>query len=286
MNRRNFIRSTAAAALGGAYLLGADAAQARGLRNRMNPFATKLQRVGLQLYTVRNLMQSDVPGTLEKVAAIGYDDVEFAGYFDHSPEEIKAMIDGLGLRAPSAHIGYDLLQNDLDNVLEAAHTIGHAYIICPWLAPPQRTMDAFKQHVALFNEVGAKCKAAGFQFAYHNHDFEFESVGDQVLYDFLLQETDPELVKMEMDLYWINYAGADPLAYFEKYPGRFALCHVKDMADGKQIASVGQGNIDFGDIFAHSEQAGLKHYIVEHDRPDDALKSIETSYKYLKDLEF
>lgn len=286
MNRRTFLRSSAATALGGAYLVGADGARAGGFRKSGNRPAAALDRIGVQLYTVRSLMQNDVPGTLEKVAAIGYDEVEFAGYYNHSPAEIKALIDDLGLTSPAVHVAYNLLKDDLDNVLEAAQVIGHEYVICPWLAPPQRTMEGYKEHVALFNQVGEKCKAAGVQFAYHNHDFEFESTDGQVHFDYLLTETDPELVKIELDLFWIMFAGQDPMAYFERYPGRFALCHVKDMAAEKQMVAVGQGQIDFGNIFAASEKAGLKHYFVEHDRPDDPMQSIETSYSYLNGLEF
>ena len=138
----------------------------------------------------------------------------------------------------------------------------------------------------LFNKVGEKCQEAGLQFGYHNHDFEFDSLDGQIPYDLLLQGTDPKLVQMELDIYWIKKAGKDPLAYFERYRGRFALCHVKDMTEAEEMVDVGEGEIDFAEIFSKSEEAGLKHYFVEHDHPEDPLKSIKTSFKYLKQLEF
>lgn len=293
MNRRSFIKSSAAATLGGLYLVNAGCVDGEGKPMQETPSTTQtlaavraLDRIGVQLYTVRGLMEKDVAGTLEQVAAAGYDEVEFAGYFDHSPAEIKGLLDQFGLTSPAVHVGLDILRDNLDAALEAAHTIGHEYVVCPWLAPNQRSFDAFKEHAAFFNEVGATCKEAGLQFAYHNHDFEFEATDGQLPYDVLLGETDADLVQMELDLFWITKGGQDPLAYFERYPGRFSLCHVKDMAAGEQMVSVGEGNIDFGAIFAQSEQAGLVHYFVEHDNPDDPIASITASYNYLKALRF
>ena len=245
-----------------------------------------LDRIGVQLYTVRSLMEKDVAGTLEQVAAVGYDEVEFAGYYGHRPAEVREMLDGLGLTAPAVHVGLGILHDDLDATLEAAQAIGHEYLVCPWLPVNERSIDHYKAHAAFFNEVGARCKEAGIQFAYHNHEFEFDVTDGQVPYDVLLDETDADLVQMELDLFWIAKGGHDALAYFERNPGRFPLCHVKDMADGETMVAVGQGNIDFSRIFAHHEQAGLVHYFVEHDNPDDPMASITASYNHLKDLRF
>lgn len=245
-----------------------------------------LARIGVQLYTVRSVLEDDFVGGVEQVAAIGYDEVEFAGYYDHSPADVKALLDRVGLTAPAVHVGIDILRDNLDATLEAAQVIGHQYIVCPWLAPNQRALDQYKEHAALFNTVGEACKAAGLQFAYHNHDFEFEETDGQRPYDLLLAETDAELVQMELDLFWITKAGHDPLAYFERQPGRFPLCHVKDMAADEMMVDVGKGTIDFGAIFAQSEQAGLAHYFVEHDNPDDPMQSLTNSYNHLKALRF
>ncbi len=292
MNRRTFIRSTAAAGLGGLALLGSGCAGEGGSAPSPDePGAATnghaLARIGVQLYTVRSILENDFVGGIEKVAAAGYDEVEFAGYFDRSPADVKALLDRLDLTAPSAHVGLDALKDDLDAVVEAARVIGHQFVVCPWLAPNQRrTLDDYRGHAAFFNEAGKRFKDEGIQFAYHNHDFEFEPIDGRMPYDLLLAETDADLVKMELDLYWITYAGQDPLAYFAKHPGRFPLCHVKDMAADRTMTPAGQGTIDFAAVFAKSDEAGLQHYFVEHDNAEDPIQRITTSDTYLRALRF
>ncbi len=284
MKRRTFIKASAGATLGGLSMaaFGCTGDQPAKAATR------KLDHIGLQLYTVRDLMAADFEGTLEQVAAAGYDQVEFAGYFDHSAEDVKALLSRLGLAAPSAHVSLDTLKGDALNVaIEQAVTIGHKYLVMAWLPEDQRgSPNLYKQHAALFNRAGEACKKAGIQFAYHNHDFEFVSTEGQLPYDVLLSSTNPDLVAMELDLYWITKGGQDPLAYFKRYPGRFPLCHVKDMDDAGEITDVGRGHIDFAKIFAQAEKAGLKYYFVENDNPTDAIASIRTSETYLKALRF
>lgn len=279
INRRDFLKTSASAALGGLLMHKVPL-------NAAEKGTQSLDKIGVQLYTVRDLMKADFAGTLEKVAKVGYQEVEFAGYFDNKPEDVRKLLDGLGLTAPAVHVGIDLLRDKLEATLETAKIIGHQYIVCPWLAPPDRALEKYKEHAALFNKVGEACQKAGFQFAYHNHDFEFEAQDGKIPYDLLLAETDPKLVQMELDLFWIRKGGHDPLAYFEKHPGRFPLCHVKDMTEDEKMVEVGAGKIDFAQIFSHSKHAGLKHYFVEHDNPGDALKSIAASYQHLKKLKF
>ena len=279
MNRRDFLKTSTGAALGGLFM------------NELQASATfsgkkSLDKIGVQLYSVRDLMKQDFAGTLEKVAQIGYKEVEFAGYFDNKPDQVKKLLERLGLKAPAVHVSIDALRDKLDATIATAKTIGHQYLVCPWLAPPERTLDKYKEHAALFNKAGAACQKAGIQFAYHNHDFEFEAQDGTIPYDLLLAETDPKLVQMELDLFWIRKGGYQAQAYFEKYPGRFPLCHVKDMAEDEKMVEVGSGKIDFAAIFAHSKHAGLKHYFVEHDNPADPLQSITASYQYLKQLKF
>lgn len=279
INRRDFLKTSASAAFGGLLINKLKASEAMtGTKS--------LGKIGVQLYTVRDLMKADFAGTLEKVAKVGYKEVEFAGYFDNKPADVRKLLDGLGLTAPAMHVGIDLLRDKLDATLETANLIGHKYIVCPWLAPEDRTLEKYKEHAALFNKVGEACKKAGLQFAYHNHDFEFEAQDGKIPYDFLLAETDPALVQMELDLFWIRKGGQNPRAYFEKHPGRFPLCHVKDMTEDEKMVEVGAGKIDFAQIFSHSKHAGLKHYFVEHDNPEDALQSITASFKHLKKLKF
>ncbi len=241
-----------------------------------------IDRIGLQLYTVRSLMAEDVERTLETVAEIGYREVEFAGYFDHDPGEIRSWLDEAGLTAPAAHV-FPLDADDLGPVLERASVLGHRYLVVPWIPSEQReTLDGYRRVAERFNTVALAVREAGLQFAYHNHDFEFEPIDGQVPFDVLLEETDPDLVQIELDLFWIIHGGGDPYDYFARYPGRYPLVHVKDrLADGTMV-DVGDGAVDFTAIFSRSEEAGIRHYFVEHDRPDDALESIRRSYAHLE----
>src|SRR5207248_9275300 len=166
---------------------------------------------------------------------------------------------------------------------------GHEYVVVPWIPEEKRkTLDDWKSVAAVFNQAAQMTKDAGLQFAYHNHDFEFPKLDGQVPYDVLLQNTDPKLVQLEIDLYWITKAGQDPLTYFARWPGRVPLVHVKDSAgppDNKMM-DVGAGTIDWKKIFAREDQAGIRHAFVEHDQPADAFASIKASCDYLKRLEF
>jgi len=251
-------------------------------------YRARVDKVGLQLYTVRDQMKADFEGTLARVAEIGYKEVEFAGYFDHSPADVRAILARHGLSAPSTHIG-DISPEAWKASLDAAHTIGHEYIVVPWIPQEKRmTLDGWKQVAGDFNRAAAAARDAGIQFAYHNHDFEFPKVDGQVPYDVLLQNTDPKLVQLEIDLYWITKAGQDPLEYFARWPGRVPLVHVKDSAGvpENKMVDVGQGKIDWKRIFAKRDQAGIKHFFVEHDQPPQPFEDIATSYRYLKGLEF
>ncbi len=241
-----------------------------------------LSTVGLQLYTLRYLMEDDFVGPIRKAAEIGYDEFEFAGYGGMTGQQIRSLLDELQVSSPATHISSSEFRHTLDEVIERSLTIGHTYLICPHPGDePYETIDDYKAMAAFFNEVGMKCGEAGLQFGYHNHGFEFEEIDGVIPMNVLLEETDPELVSIELDLHWISVAGKDAIEYFEAYPGRFPLCHVKDMTADKQLADVGSGVIDFASIFAHAEQAGLEHYIVEHDAPGDAIQSITNSFEHL-----
>jgi sugar phosphate isomerase/epimerase len=252
----------------------------------------KLPRLGLQLYTVRDQMQKDLPGTLARVAEIGYRDVEFAGYFGRKPEEIRALLDQHKLRAPSAHVGLPVLGESWTRVLNDAKIVGHEYVVAPWIPQEARGgADAYRRFADLFNRAAQQAKDAGLRFAYHNHDFEFATVdGGAVPMEILLDNTDKSLVEYEMDLYWVVKAGRDPIALLDRYPGRFALVHVKDAtaAPERTITEVGSGTIDFKRIFAHDADHGahIKYFFVEHDQPKDAFASAKQSYDYLAKLAY
>ena len=294
MNRRTFIgTSIATAVVASRPAWAADAHQ--------------IDRVGLQLYTVRDLMKKDFEGTIAKVAQTGYKEVEFAGYFGKSPQETRKILDANNLVSPSEHVAYDVVEKKWPQTLEAAHTIGQTFVVCPWIdVSLRKEASTWKRAVELFNRAGEASQKAGIQFAYHNHAFEFEpspALGGKLIYDFLLAETDPKLVKMEMDLCWITVGGHDPLEYFNRYPGRFPLVHVKDWstkgpagndyggATGAKskpghIADPGQGEVDFKRIFAASDKAGIQHYFVENDEPKSPFDDLKISYDYVAQVRF
>jgi len=250
--------------------------------------ARRLDKVGIQLYTVRDQMKADFEGTLAHVAEIGYKEVEFAGYFDHTPADVRAILDRHGLSAPSTHIALGEI-DAWKASLDTAKAIGHEYIVVPWIPQEKRlTLDGWKNVAGVFNRAAQLAHDAGLQFAYHNHDFEFPKLEGQVPYDVLLQNTDPKLVQLEIDLYWLTKGGQDPLSYFSRWPGRIPLVHVKDSAGAPEhkMVDVGQGKIDWKRIFAKKEQAGIKHFFVEHDQPPQPFQDIAASYNYLKGLEF
>lgn len=278
IDRRKFLSATG---IGLAGLTGL-ARRARG-----GGGSRSLSRIGVQLYSARKLMADDFEATLRAIAAIGYDQVEFAGYFERSPAEVRGILEEAGLEAPACHVSLDALRHDLAATIDAARAAGHRFVLCAWLAPEERESVAkYRALAAFFNEVGAACHEAGLRFGYHNHDFEFETVDGATPMDLLLGGTDPARVAFEMDLYWILKGGQKPLDYFARYPGRFALCHVKDMTADGRMADVGAGAIDFAEIFAHSAEAGLEYYFVEHDEPADPLASLAASYRYLQALRY
>jgi sugar phosphate isomerase/epimerase len=294
MNRRTFIGTSIATAIVAS-------------RPAWAAEAHQIDRVGLQLYTVRDLMKKDFEGTIAKVAQTGYKEVEFAGYFGKSPQDVRKILDANNLVSPSEHVAYDVVQKKWPETLEAAHTIGQTFVVCPWIEVSQRKeADGWKRAADLFNRAGEASQKAGIQFAYHNHAFEFEpspALGGKLVYDFLLAETDPKLVKMEMDLCWITVGGHDPLEYFNRYPGRFPLVHVKDWstkgpgahdyegATGPSskpghLVDPGQGEVDFKRIFAASGKAGIQHYFVENDEAKSPFDDLKISYDYLAQVRF
>ena len=265
----------------------------------------KIDQIGLQLYTVRAEMEKSFEGTLEKVAAIGYKEVEFAGYYEHAPQDICRILDRYNLTAPSTHVGYHSLESSWQEVVETAQILGHKYIVnsmidIDLLDEP----DVWKRAADTFNGAGEFSKQSGIQFAYHNHFFEFFPSNGQLPYDLLLEACDPEFVKMEMDFCWIAAVEHDPLIYFQRYPDRFPLAHVKQLkklpvrTPGDEaslilfertlpdLTEVGDGVIDWKYIFSQSTQAGIQHFFVEHDSSQSPLDSIRTSYEYLQKLRF
>ncbi len=283
--------------------LGAMTAALATARTASAAASHQLDRIGLQLYTVRNQMKADMAGTLAQVAKAGYNDVEFAGYFDHTPKQVREMLDANKLTAPAAHLELSMLSAEQwPKTLELAHTIGHKLLVCPWIAEEERSAPgSWEKTAEAFNQAGERVRKAGLQFAYHNHNFEFGGAEGKRGYDVLLQHTDAANVSFEADLFWMTFAGADPLAYMAKYPKRFVSLHLKDMAKGMTTRStkdnemaigdaaqvdVGQGGIDFAKILEVAPAHGVKYYFVEQDNAKDPIAMITNSQRYLRGLKF
>lgn len=279
MNRRHFPHCSMATVAATALL---GPAAARSARAGSVPDA-----IGIQLYSLRDVFASGVVGALEALHRMGYRELEFAGYADRPPAVLRALLDTLGLTAPAVHVSLGAVRADLPGVLDACHAVGHRFLVVPWLPDEERAdLDGYRRFADEMNRIGQQTSAAGVRLAYHNHDVEFETFGtDRPAYDALVEALDPALVDLELDLYWVTKAGHDPVAYFERYPGRFPLWHVKDARGPENtMADVGAGDIDWVRLFAASETAGLRHAFVEHDGPADSLASAHASIDFLTSL--
>jgi sugar phosphate isomerase/epimerase len=240
---------------------------------------------GIQLYTVRASMATDVPGTLRAIAGIGYREVEFAGYGDHSPQQVRSLLDDLDLKSPSSHVDAAIIRDDPLSLIETATAIGHGYLTIAWLNPDDRqSLDDYKRWAETFNRAGEVCRENGIRLAYHNHDFEFLSIDGQVPFDILLSETDPALVDFEMDMFWVRKGGQDIVDILNRAPGRFTMAHIKDMDEQGNMAEVGAGVIDFESILGNEAASGLRHLFVEHDQPSDPFKSAAISHLALASI--
>lgn len=289
--RRSFIKATS--------LLGAGVLVAPSLPAMLKGGKTD---IGLQLYTVRDAMGKDPAGTLAKVAQIGYTSVEGTytpgaeNFYGLDKDAFAGLLkqNRLILRSCHYRLGEDetggsmqgTILHDWDRAIEDAHALGIQYMVCAWLSPAERLgLDHYKKLAGEFNAAGEKCKKAGIQFCYHNHNFEFDKQDGQFPYEVLLDNTDSSLVKMEMDMYWVTLAGQDPLQLFQQHPGRFPLWHLKDIdkTPERSFAAVGTGTVDFKRIFTHAREAGMKHFFVEQDKtPGSPFDSIAQSYDYIR----
>jgi len=279
ITRRTFLKTTAFASF------------AALMSPRILRAATLNKNIGLQLYTLRDAMSQDLPGTLAKISEIGYTWLEAAGYHDGKfyglrPREFKKIVDDLGMQLISSHATFEPEQQQ--PALDAHAELGVKYLVYPMLPVNKKeTIDHYSRASARFNEIGEACLRSGLKFGYHNHAFEFVKIDETTGFDILLELTDPELVCFQSDLYWMVYAGADPVEYFQKYPGRFELWHVKDMEDNpeRDFAPVGTGIMDYKRIFGQKQQAGLAFFFVEQDDCKiDPLESVKISYRNLKKI--
>ena len=281
-SRRNFLKAT-----------GAVAAAAYVGARRLSAAPLKLP-IGLQLYSVRDLLPKDFDGTLAKIKADGYTEVEAAGYFDKTAPEFRKGMDKAGLRCISTHHPMHLLKPQLDQLIEYGHALGLDYMVCPSAmhkdptAKGPLTLDDWRWTAGELNKIGEKVNAAGMRFGYHNHTPEFGSEGGVVFYDELLQLTDPKLVFFEMDCGWVFAAGRDPVEYLSKTPERFLLLHVKDMAreasGGFHSTVMGRGLVDYKPILRAAK--GLKHYFIEQEEFDlDEIEALKLDAEYMRKLD-
>jgi sugar phosphate isomerase/epimerase len=286
--RRTFLHQAAALASAAAVTPMSLAGQAR-------------YKMGLQLYTIRDAMARDVAGTLSRVAALGYQEVETYGfdpqalsYYRMPARDLAQQLRDRGLTTPSGH--YDLnrfatasdddLNRYVDSCIAGATQLGHRYITWPFLDEPLRQLDTFTRIVGRFNAIGERIAKGGLQFAYHNHGFEFVEQNGQVPYDIILRETDPKLVALQIDLYWLSHDSKQPPRYwFERAPGRYAMWHVKDMHKvSRDYTELGNGTIDYTRIWPDAAFSGMKHFFVEQGSnfAKDSMQSIADGAAYVK----
>jgi sugar phosphate isomerase/epimerase len=298
LTRRNFLHSAATLVCGSAFL--------RCDRLMASPLGLP---IGLQLYSIREMLAKDYEGTLKQVAALGYQEVEAAGFFDHTAPQVKNAMQAAGLRCVSAHYSFANLSKDFDKIVEFNNALGTHYIICsfPGFKDPSRvkdmsfpkqvesfTMDDYRWNADQFNRFGEKVKAVGIKFGYHNHTMEFSRKDGVVPFDELLRLTDPELVTIEMDCGWVVVGGADPVDYLRRYPSRISMLHVKDFKHSDKPASVtapppaaqlGQGILDYRPVFEAARKAKIAHYFVEQEGYDiPPMEALKIDANYMKKL--
>jgi sugar phosphate isomerase/epimerase len=293
--RRQFLRA-------GAFgLAGFASVSQQVLKLRADPLGLP---IGLELYTVRQEVAKDLPGTLKKVAQVGYKEVESGAPKNKAKAlEFRQAVADSGLVCPSLHFDWTDLQSKLGDEIEIAQTVGATYMVCSSLPDAERSIDHYRQAAEFFNHAGEACLKSGRLIGYHCHNFDFTSFDGVTAFDELLRLTDPKLVGMQMDCFWVTRAGKDPVQYFKTYPGRFPTLHIKDLKPGYApetktkdgptpgnkggtFTEVGRGVIDWKRIFAAAPEGGVKHYFVEQDFSDDSpFDSIKTSYEYLHQLQ-
>jgi sugar phosphate isomerase/epimerase len=236
--------------------------------------------MNLQLYSVKDQTQNDFAGTLEKVAKMGYTGVEFAGYGGISAADMKALLDSFGLTAVSSHVGYDLLKNGIEKEIEYLNVLGAKYIVCPGTGD-LKTVDAAKRLAVEFSEWGEKAKAGGLIFGYHNHDFELKADDGQYPLEVMFENADAGLVKMQPDVYWVAYAGLDPIAFVKKHLSRIPIIHLKQIKDmeTKENVDAGSGIIDFKALMTNIAPNADYVYEQEHFKTT-SLEEVEKSARY------
>ncbi|MEL7532850.1 MAG: sugar phosphate isomerase/epimerase [Bacteroidota bacterium] len=300
-SRRNFLQRASAVGAGALILptwaCSTQNSQSSTADTAANAEVIKgsLDNFGIQLYTLRDNMPKNAKGVLKKLSEFGYTQIEgYEGaqgmFWDMTPKDFKAYIDGLGLSMVASHCN---INEDFETKAAQAAEIGMSYLICPYLGP-QKSMDDWKKIVDKFNECGDICAKNGIRFAYHNHAYSFEELEGQIPQEYVMDNVNPETVDFEADLYWVVTAGVDPISFLQKYKDRIRLCHVKDRmknapaAEGNASCDLGTGSISYPEILKVAADNGMEYFIVEQERYDGStpLKSAEEGAKYMKKLQF
>lgn len=319
-NRREFIKTSASAAAGTVVA----SSSLMAAIDRHSP----IKNTGLQLWSIAKFLETDFTGNLQMLSQIGYKNLELfgpypfstqkdkdgwnaitpmlgfsqSGYFNHTAKELKTILDSKGLRTPAMHVGLDTLRNKLSETAEAAHILGQQYAgIAAIPEEERRSLDDYKRIADDFNRIGEKAKTLGIRFYYHNHGYGLKEMEGKIPFDIILERTDPSLVFLEMDIFWITAGGADAVKYLDANPGRYKLMHVKDMTERVQfsgdggnpqqwielfpyITDAGSGVLDLKTILSRAQKSGLEHFIIENDVITNPKDSLEKSYKYLSSL--
>lgn len=294
LSRRHFIGTS-----GALLLLGACNPNSASVKKR------KIEKVGIQSYTLREALAEDFIGTFQMIKDVGYDYVELNGrnLANHTPQELRRILDDIGLPAPATHVNYDDLANRPQFLADQANILGCKYVVLPWISENERGVDDYKRHASMLNQAAEALGESGVRLAYHNHQFElFDLGGGQTGMDILLNETDPKTVDFELDFFWAALGGIDIPALFKEYAGRFKLCHIKDLAgDGSALrtssdymkivntlmVNVGDGQLPFETYFALNDISGMEYFIAEHDSPRKPFKqSIQTSHDAIRKMRF
>jgi len=319
MKRRHFIKSTAAVA-GSLFITDAMKAIASSNKSHLN-------KIGLQLFSIPKMLEKNFEGTMKTLSEIGYKELEFfgpyqfstetakkswnavtsslgfsgSGYFGRTPQQVKEILNRYNLATSSMHVDLDTLRTRMEDIGEAAHILDQTYAGLPAIpADQRRTLDDYKRMADEFNKIGEAAKKVDVKFCYHNHGYGLKEIEGKIPFDVILENTDPNLVYLEMDIYWMTAGGADIVKYLDNNPNRFKLMHIKDMSkqvrfsgdggDSKQwielfpyMTTAGNGVLDLKTILSHAKKSGIEHFIVEHDRVDD-INALKKSYSYLASL--
>ncbi|MFK7808280.1 MAG: sugar phosphate isomerase/epimerase family protein [Saprospiraceae bacterium] len=294
-SRRQFVKLTGKS-IAGTLLLPFLSCKSKRMNSSSVALAPKrLDSFGIQLWTLKDVFPKDPKGTLKVLAEYGYKEIEsFEGdqgmFWGMDASDFKSYLDDLGLKMSASHCS---IGDDFEAKIDQAASIGMKYLVCPWVGP-QKSTDDWKRVAERFNECGAICKKRGIKFAYHNHDYTFRAFAGMIPHDFLMENTNPELVFYEMDLYWVVTGGADPIDFLKKYSNRFKLCHIKDRsknaaAEEKNAScDLGTGSIDFSKILKVAVDNGMEHFFMEQERFENTspMESAKAGAAYLKKLKF